>query len=86
MRSDPSIAVDAGARCTASSGWLVAGLFVVCVGLAALPIFSHRFLSINDYLNHLARSDVLLYYNSNVGFSRFYIPHWRILPNLALDL
>ena len=77
---------EAGAARAGISGWLVAGLFVVCIGLAALPIFSHRFLSINDYLNHLARSDVLLYYNSNVGFSRFYIPHWRILPNLALDL
>jgi hypothetical protein len=86
MRSDPSIAVDASASRAAISGWLVAGLFVVSVGLAALPVFSHPFLSINDYLNHLARSDVLLHFNSKAAFSRFYIPHWRILPNLALDL
>lgn len=80
------MAVDAGTGRAAISGWLVAGLFVVSVGLAALPIFSNRFLSINDYLNHLARSDVLLHFNSKAAFSRFYTPHWRILPNLALDL
>ncbi len=86
MTADPYMTTEADAARAGISGWLVAGLFVVCVGLAALPIFSHRFLSINDYLNHLARSDVLLHYNSNVGVSRFYTPHWRILPNLALDL
>jgi hypothetical protein len=86
MTSEPCMTAQAGAARVGISGWLVAGLFVVSAGLAALPIFSHRFLSINDYLNHLARSDVLLHYNSDIAFSRFYIPDWRILPNLAMDL
>ena len=40
------------------NGWLIFGLFLVCVGVATIPIFSDRYLSINDYLNHLARGAV----------------------------
>jgi hypothetical protein len=42
--------------------WLIFGLFLACVGVATIPIFSDRYLSINDYPNHLARGAVLLNY------------------------
>ncbi len=61
-------------------------LFVAAVGVAVIPIATNRVLSINDYLNHLARGAVLLNYNSNPTFSRFYMPNWQMLPNLASDL
>ncbi len=68
------------------SGWLVLTLFVFATAVAAIPIFANQFLSINDYPNHLARAAVLLNYYSNPAFSRYYIPHWGMLPNLASDL
>jgi hypothetical protein len=68
------------------NGWLVAALFILCVGVAVVPIFDHQTLSINDYLNHLARSDVLLRYHSDPAYSRFFVPNWSLLPNLAIDL
>jgi hypothetical protein len=68
------------------NGWLVFGLFLACVGVATIPIFSDRYLSINDYLNHLARGAVLLNYQSNPAFAQFSAPNWQMLPNLALDV
>jgi hypothetical protein len=68
------------------NGWLIFGLFVACVGVATIPIFSDRYLSINDYLNHLTRGAVLLNYDSNPAFAQFFAPNWQVLPNLALDL
>jgi hypothetical protein len=68
------------------NGWLIFGLFAAGVGVAVIPIFSDRYLSINDYLNHLARGAVLLNYNSNPGFAQFFAPNWQMLPNLALDV
>jgi hypothetical protein len=70
----------------AITGWLVAALFILCVGVAAVPIFNHQTLSINDYLNHLARSDVLLRYHSDPAYSRFFVPNWSLVPDLAFDL
>lgn len=68
------------------NGWLIFGLFVACVGVATIPIYSDRYLSINDYLNHLARGAVLLNYHSNPAFAEFFAPNWQVLPNLAFDL
>jgi hypothetical protein len=65
---------------------MVAILFIFSVGIASIPIFSYQFLSINDYLNHLARSNVLLRYHDDPTFTRFFVPNWQPLPNLAFDL
>lgn len=73
-------------RAVTVNGWLIFGLFVVSVAVATIPIFCNRYLSINDYLNHLARGDVLLRYHSNPAFAQFFAPNWQMLPNLALDL
>ena len=70
----------------AVTGWLVAGLFILTIAIATLPIFSYQFLSINDYLNHLARSDVLLRRHSDLSSSPFFITNWKMLPNLAFDV
>jgi hypothetical protein len=41
------------------NGWVVAALMILSVGITIVPVFSNQTLSINDYLNHLARADVL---------------------------
>ena len=68
------------------SGRLVASLFLASLGIAAIPIFSCEFPSINDYFNHLARAAVLLQYNDNPAFSLYFVPNWKPLPNLAFDI
>ena len=68
------------------SGGLVAVLFVVSIGIASVPIFGNQFLSINDYYNHLARTAVLLHGDGDPTFSRYFLPNWQLLPNLAFDL
>ncbi len=70
----------------ALSGWRITALCALAIAIAAVPVFTNRFLSINDYLNHLARTAVLLDYHADPGFARFYLLHWRPLPNLAFDL
>jgi hypothetical protein len=39
-----------------------------------------------DYPNHLARLFVLASLPADTVLARFYMPHWAIIPNLALDL
>ena len=39
-----------------------------------------------DYPNHLARLFVLASLPADPVLARFYMPHWAIIPNLALDL
>src|SRR5438270_7780838 len=68
------------------SGRLVVLLFVASLGIAAIPIFSCEFPSINDYFNHLARAAVLLRYYDNAAFSLYFVPNWKPLPNLAFDI
>src|SRR3974377_861865 len=68
------------------SGRLVAFLFMVSLGFATIPIFSCEFLSINDYLNHLSRAAVLLWYYDDPGVSSYFIPNWKPVPNLAFDI
>jgi hypothetical protein len=72
--------------CSQVSGWMVAALFLFSIGIASIPIFSYRFPSINDYLNHLARGYILLRYNDDPGAARFFVLNWKLLPNLAIDL
>jgi hypothetical protein len=68
------------------SGALVAVLFVVSIGVASIPVFDNRFLSINDYYNHLARTAILLHYTDEPTFSVYFLPNWQLLPNLAFDI
>jgi hypothetical protein len=68
------------------NGRVVAALIILSIGIAIVPVFSNHTLSINDYLNHLARADVLLHYQHDPAYCRFFISNWSPIPNLALDL
>ncbi len=61
-------------------------LYIIGVGIATIPIFTTRYPSLNDYLNHLARGYVLLHYNDEPAFPRLFVPNWQPLPNLAFDV
>jgi hypothetical protein len=65
---------------------IIPTFYVVGVGIATIPIFTTRYPSLNDYLSHLARGYVLLHYNEDPAFARFFVPNWEPLPNLAFDV
>lgn len=58
-----------------ASGRLVAVLFIVSIGVASIPIFDNRFLSINDYYDNLARTAVLLHYTDEPNFPLYFLPN-----------
>ena len=66
--------------------WIIPTFYVVGIGIATIPIFTTRYPSLNDYLSHLARGYVLLHYNEDPAFARFFVPNWQPLPNLAFDV
>ena len=72
--------------CSQVSGWTVAALFILSIGIASIPIFSYQIPSINDYLNHLARGNILLRHDDDPSVARFFVLNWKPLPNLAIDL
>jgi hypothetical protein len=62
--------------------WLV----MVATSAALLaPLFLIDVPPLLDYPNHLARMFVLAHPDDPV-LSRMYVPHWTIIPNLAIDL
>jgi hypothetical protein len=63
-----------------------AAVFVVILAISCYPLFSHKFLSIDDLLNHLSRAWILLHLKDMPAFRREYAPNWRALPDLALDI
>ncbi|MEO1592573.1 MAG: hypothetical protein AAFU71_14965 [Cyanobacteria bacterium J06632_22] len=55
-------------------------------GLTLLPIWSHEFLPLQDYPNHLARNYIIANYDGLPALRQFYQVKFSILPNLAMDV
>ncbi|MFC0243315.1 hypothetical protein [Rhodopseudomonas telluris] len=64
-------------------GWFIAAAALVIVLLA--PFLMVDVPAVLDYPNHLARYFVLAHPDDPI-LSQFYAPHWRILPNLGMDV
>ena len=60
-------------------------LVALCLVLVA-PLMLADVPPLSDYPNHLARLFVLAFIRTDPVLARFYVPHWAIIPNLALDL
>jgi len=78
-----------GARATSIPGGVGLALWVVAVTAMAaaltLPFLAVDTPAVLDYPNHLARL-VILAHPHDPALSRMYAPHWRILPNLGVDV
>ena len=68
---------------TALAAWAVA--VVAITAALALPFLIVDTPAVLDYPNHLARLFILAHPHDPV-LSRMYAPHWRILPNLGVDV
>ena len=62
--------------------WLAATALIL---ISLVPFFLVDVPAVSDYPNHLARIFILAHPDDPV-LSKFYAPHWTILPNLGFDL
>src|SRR5262249_33053354 len=61
-------------------------LFVALILLISIPIWTHPLPPLSDYVNHLARMQVIAELSRDHPIAKFYELHWQVIPNLAMDI
>ena len=61
-------------------------LFVALILLISIPIWTHPLPPLSDYVNHLARMQVIAELSNNHPIAKFYELNWQVIPNLAMDI
>src|SRR5262245_44869392 len=64
----------------------IGALFVALILLISIPIWTHPLPPLSDYVNHLARMQLIAELSNNHPIASFYELHWQVIPNLAMDL
>ncbi len=64
----------------------VAALFCLLLGITILPIVLNPWPPMSDYINHLARMQVIASAGADPDLARFYEIDWQVIPNLMMDL
>ena len=64
----------------------VAALFILLLAITSIPIVLHPWPPMSDYINHLARMQVIATINSDPDLARFYEIDWQVIPNLMMDM
>ncbi|MBS0640639.1 MAG: hypothetical protein JSS43_12245, partial [Proteobacteria bacterium] len=62
--------------------WIDAAVVAVTI----LPLLLTQHLPLADLPNHLARMYILRDWHNSPNLQAFYVPHWALVPNLALEL
>jgi hypothetical protein len=70
----------------AGRGFPTLGLYVVLGAATLSPLLWASVPPLVDYPNHLARMWILVHRTDIPELARNYVVHWRILPDLAMDL
>ena len=60
-------------------------LFAAFTLLISIPIWTHPLPPLSDYINHLARMQVIATIKENPQLARFYEIDWQVIPNLIMD-
>ncbi len=68
------------------SGGQVAVLAAAFTLLISIPIWTHPLPPLSDYVNHLARMQVMATLAKNPKLAEFYEINWQVIPNLTMDL
>ena len=68
------------------SGAHIAVMAAAFTILVSVPIWTHPLPPLSDYINHLARMQVIATLSKNPLLSNFYQIDWQIIPNLTMDL
>jgi len=61
-------------------------LFAALTLLISIPIWTHPLPPLSDYVNHLARMQVIATLAKNPQLASFYEVDWQVIPNLTMDL
>ena len=67
------------------SGPQLAILFGAFTLLISIPIWTHPLPPLSDYVNHLARMQVIATLSKNPQLAQFYQIEWQVIPNLTMD-
>ena len=54
--------------------------------LISIPIWTHPVPPLSDYVNHLARMQVIATLAKNAQLAQFYDINWQVIPNLTMDI
>ena len=73
-------------RSASVSGLQIAVLFGAFTLLISIPIWTHPVPPLSDYVNHLARMQVIATLAKNPQLAQFYEINWQVIPNLTMDL
>ena len=73
-------------RSVGFSGPQIAALSILLTLLISIPIWTHPLPPLSDYVNHLARMQVIATISQNARLANFYEIDWRVIPNLTMDL
>jgi hypothetical protein len=68
------------------SGPHIGILFAALTLLISIPIWTHPLPPLSDYVNHLARMQVIATLAKDPQLANFYEIDWAVLPNLTMDL
>ncbi len=60
-------------------------LFAAFTLLISIPIWTHPLPPLSDYVNHLARMQVIATIDHNPSFAKYYEIQWQVIPNLIMD-
>ena len=61
-------------------------LFAALTLLISIPIWTHPLPPLSDYVNHLARMQVIAQLSKNPQIATFYELDWQVIPNLTMDI
>src|SRR3984957_12117954 len=64
----------------------VAAFFIFLLAITAIHIVLHPWTPMSDYINHLARTQVVASISTDPDLARFYEIDWQLIPNLMMDL
>ena len=72
-------------RTSGISGAQIGILFAALTLLISIPIWTHPLPPLSDYVNHLARMQIIAQLQANPLASNFYELNWQVIPNLTMD-
>lgn len=64
----------------------IGAIFAALTLLISIPIWTHPLPPLSDYVNHLARMQVLATLSTNPLLANFYQIEWQVIPNLTMDV
>ena len=68
------------------SGVHIAVMAAAFTVLISIPIWTHQLPPLSDYVNHLARMQVMATLSHDPQLANFYEIQWQVIPNLTMDL